>query len=134
MRAVIALPHHHFTDSGEFMARYLLIEVDNNDAADNFRARVEQFDPARGIRIAGMFGVPTQWCTCHPTEDYHKNEIVRGKKLGWWVHRICRRARPGTHNLENLIKPADRSYGVETGRVMVAPTVTVFEVPVQNIR
>lgn len=115
------------------MARYVLVEVDDNDQADKLCEYIAKGNNNYGMRIAGLFGVPTKWCDCHPTEDYHKNEVVRGKKLGWWVHRLCRRARPGTHNLENLITLADRSYGVDKGRVMLASTVTVFEVPVQNI-
>lgn len=117
------------------MTRYLLIEFDDNNAAERMWGQIDAATQAgKGMRVAGMFGVPTQWCKCPTSDGYHKHEIVRGAKLGWWVHKLCKRARPGSHNLQNLIRPADRSYGVETGRACVVTTVNVFEAPVQNLR
>lgn len=117
------------------MARYLLIEVDNRETAERLRAQIDKAHIAgKGMRIAGLFRAPTSWCTCPVPEGYHPHEVVRGSRLGWWVHKFCRKARPGSHQLQNLIEATDRPYGVEVGRVFLASTLSVFEVPVQNIK
>jgi hypothetical protein len=110
--------------------RYVLIEVDDNEVAQKL---MNKFENVRGLRIAGLFGPPTTWCGCPKSDGYHKDQIVRGGKLGWWVHRSCRRARKGTHQLTNLIWPADRSYGQKTGYVCIVDSVSIHEVPVQNL-
>lgn len=110
--------------------RYVLIEVDNNNVAERL---VNKFDSVKGMRIAGLFGVPTSWCGCPRNDGYYKNDIVRGDKLGWWIHITCRKARRGTHDLKNLINPKHRSYHRETGYVEVVHSVSIAEVPVQNI-
>lgn len=113
------------------MARYVLIEVDNNDSAESLITRVSQI---RGMRVAGLFGVPITYCDCAQDDGYHGNDVVRGSKLGWWVHRKCRRARRGTHQLENLINPNQREYDRVTGYVNVVTSVSIAEVPHQNIK
>jgi hypothetical protein len=117
------------------MARYVLVEVDDLATAERLRAQIDKASIAgKPMRIAGLFAAPTSWCSCPKSEGYHKNEVVRGSKLGWWVHRVCRKARPGTHNLANLITVTDRDFGVESGRVHVVHTLQVAEVPRQNLR
>lgn len=114
------------------MARYVLIEVDDNEAANRLMTKLSQL---KGMRIAGLFGVPQQYCECPKDEGYHQDKmVVRGSKLGWWVHRTCRRARRGTHQLQNLISPAEREYGKLTGIVNVVSTVSIFDAPRQNLK
>lgn len=116
------------------MARYLLVEVDNLNTAELLRAQIDKASKqGKPMRMAGLFVTPSKWCDCPKSEGYHKDEIVRGSKLGWWVHKLCRRARPGSHALVNLIQPRERDYGTETGRVHVAHSVTISEVPRQNL-
>lgn len=117
------------------MARYLLIEFDDNDSADRMRAQIDTAEAnGKNFRVAGMFTPPTRWCVCPESGGYHKEEVVRGGKLGWWVHIACRRARKGTHQLTNLILPSQRGYGIDTGYVCLVDSVSIAEVPVQNIR
>ncbi len=114
--------------------RYLLIEFDDNTSADRLRAQIDAASAAgKGMRVAGLFGVPTVWCECPKLGGYHNHEVVRGGKMGWWVHRACRKARVGTHQLENLIKPKERRYGKKTGMIQVVTSVSIGEVPVQNL-
>lgn len=110
------------------MARYLVVELDDNAAADRMRAQIDAATEAgKGMRVAGMFAVPMTWCPCPRPEGYHKGEVVRGSKLGWWVHKICRRARFGTHDLVNLIKPAERQYREDADYIEIISSVNIFE-------
>ena len=112
------------------MTRYVLVEVDNNDSAD---ALVTKLGKVRGMRVAGLFGVPTKYCDCPKDDGYHQGrDIVRGAKLGWWVHYKCRRARRGTHQLENLIAPDQREYDKIVGSVNVVTSVSICDIPRQN--
>jgi ligand-binding sensor protein len=43
------------------------------------------------------------------------------------VHKVCRRARFGTHDLVNLIKPAERRYREDDDYIEVLASVSVFE-------
>lgn len=110
------------------MARYLLVEFDDNDAADRMRAQIDTATEAgKGMRVAGLFAVPTSWCICPQSDGYYANEVVRGSKLGWWVHKACRKARVGTHNLANLIRASERSYRADADYIEFVSSVNIFE-------
>jgi hypothetical protein len=64
------------------MARYVLVEVDENDRADRLR---EKLDGVPGLRVIAMFGKPTKFCECDPMSDRSK----RGKTYGWWCCPNC---------------------------------------------
>lgn len=112
------------------MVRYVLVEVDDNDSADRL---IDKVSWIKGMRVAGLFGVPTRHCDCPKDGGYHGNDIIRGAKLGWWIHRKCRRARRGTHQLENLVHPSDRDYSSDVGFVNVVTSVSIADIPRQNI-
>jgi hypothetical protein len=73
------------------MARYLLVEVDENDRAIKL---MEKLNDVTGLRVIGLFGKPTQFCECEgPWEN-----SIRGKKYGWYVCPSCGNPRPlGPH-------------------------------------
>jgi hypothetical protein len=152
MRAVLVLPHHHpynlrpqlglssvinFKPGVMKITRYLLIEVDSKDTAERLRAQIDKATASnKGLRLAGLFISPDTHCTCPRDEVYYRNGIVRGSRLGWWIHRNCRKARLGSHSLINLITPKSRKYAKESGYVHMVDSITVNvgEVLVQNLR
>lgn len=69
------------------MARYVLVEVDENDRADRLIAKLEGVP---GLRIVGLFGKPTIFCECPPPWP---ERSVRGKKYGWYMCPQCRNPR-----------------------------------------
>lgn len=110
------------------MARLVLVEFDSNSQADAF---IQRIDKANGhFRIVGLFAKPTKWCICPRPTGYAKNEVVMGGSYGWWVHRLCRRPRKGTHQPHNLIEPrlSDSDY------TTVISSVSLFEVPTRNLK
>lgn len=64
------------------MARYVLVEVDENDRADRL---IEKLEAVPGLRVVGLFGKPTQFCECEGPWEQSK----RGKKYGWYVCPAC---------------------------------------------
>lgn len=115
------------------MAKYLVIEFDNDDQADKMVAKIEGVG-SDTYRIAGIFKKPLNYCACPPREAYVRNDFVRGGKFGWWVHRICKKPRRGTHNLVNLLKPHDRRWSGPLGYDAAVSEISIFELPVQNIK
>ena len=101
------------------MARYLVIELEDNDSADKLR---EKIDNARAqgalYRVVGLFVQPRRVCTCAtgPAQlggmNFRKPSskhgvgggVVRGGKFGWWVCTACKRPRCGSHQLVNQLK------------------------------
>lgn len=73
------------------MARYLLVEVDENDRADKLR---EKLDAVPGLRVIGLWFKPTKFCECEgPWEN-----SIRGKKYGVYMCPECKLPRPqGPH-------------------------------------
>lgn len=68
------------------MARYLVVQVDENDRAEKLAAKL---DEVAGIDVIGIFGKPTQFCECEgPWEN-----SIRGKKYGWNICPTCGKPR-----------------------------------------
>lgn len=86
------------------MARYLVIEFDDDAQADALRAQIDTAT-AKGkkFRVVGLFGRPKTFCSCYIDKTNMTNSRVRGAKFGWWVCTTCRRARLGDHQANNLI-------------------------------
>lgn len=84
------------------MARYLLVQVDENDKADRLR---EKLDAVHGLTVVGMFAKPTMFCECEVKSDYS----VRGKAKGWWVCPECRKPKEDALQsaLPNLMEGVD---------------------------
>jgi hypothetical protein len=80
------------------MARYLLIEVDNNDSADRMRELIDNAD--KPMRVVAMFAKPGALCEC----EVRSEKSVRGAKFGWWLCPECRRPKSGgNQTLRNLL-------------------------------
>jgi len=85
------------------MARYVLLEFQDDNTAEKFMDKIAL---AKGkFRVVGLFVKPRRWCVCTPASGYHKNQIVRGVKYGWWVCIVCKRPRKGGHQLTNILPP-----------------------------
>lgn len=80
------------------MARYLLIEVDDNASAERLRAQIDNAD--KPIRVVGMFSKATQLCEC----TVRSNKSVRGAKFGWRLCPECRKPKTaGSQVLYNML-------------------------------
>lgn len=92
------------------MARYLLVEFDNDDQADTLRAQIDSAaKKGKPYRVLGMFQKPRRFCACPPDKDRQNwKRLVRGSKYGWWVCGTCKRARLGIHQLNNLLSHEER--------------------------
>lgn len=101
------------------MARYILLEVDDNKDADAIHRSVEQgtlffsrnkddgtgeYGYAQGVRVRGVFAKPTTFCECPNPGD----KSSRGKKWGWWIHVECGKPEKGQwQHPRNLLEPSD---------------------------
>jgi hypothetical protein len=70
------------------MARYVLIQVDENDRADRL---IEKLSGVPGLRVIGLFGKPLQFCECEGPWE----RSSRGKRYGWYVCPECGKPRSG---------------------------------------
>lgn len=68
------------------MARYLVVQVDDNDRADKLASKLNE---VTGIDVIGLFGKPTQYCECEGPWD----RSIRGKKYGWYICPDCGKPR-----------------------------------------
>jgi hypothetical protein len=110
-----------------------LIEFDNVEQRDALRERIDTAtDAGKNYRVCGIFCSPGRWCTCPRPTGYHKDEIVRGGKFGWWIHIGCRRARKGTHQLVNLLTAQELKLS-NTGYTQRVTELSVAEVVTRNI-
>ena len=88
------------------MARYLVVEVDNDPQAE---ALQEALAGKETMRVVGVFQKPIKFCECGPLSDHEQAlQVTRGSKYGWRVHRKCRLPRKGPVSPRNLLeaKPA----------------------------
>lgn len=78
------------------MAKYVLLQFDDDAEADRFLEGVEEGDVGigDGITIAllkfavrGIWRKPTKFCECKT--DMRRGGFRRGQKYGWWVHAKC---------------------------------------------
>jgi hypothetical protein len=101
------------------MARYILLEVDDNEAAGDLVAALQRGpgnvflykkpDDSGEFRVAefaakvrALFAKPTKFCDCVKADD----NSVKGAKLGWWVHRKCGKPKHGVcQHPRNLLLP-----------------------------
>lgn len=97
--------------------RFILIEVDDDTAADKL---VEKFSTIKSARVAGIFQIPRTRCQCKGYVDIghragNSRRLLRGSKFLWWVHDICGRCPKGQHNLYNML-PQERRLADQNGR------------------
>lgn len=77
------------------MARYVLVEFDDNAAAQRFVEKVNgeyaAVDPQYNTRrVRAVWGKPTRFCDCD-SGTKGANPYRRGEKSGWWLHAQCGR-------------------------------------------
>lgn len=82
------------------MSQFILVEFDDDDKAETFRAKLKD---KVGIRLAGVYQIPRSWCTCPFQIKGENRPVSRGKRFGWWVCGWCKKPRPGTHQVRNLV-------------------------------
>lgn len=116
------------------MARYLLIEFDDDAQCESLRTKIDDATKAgKPFRVRGMYQRPVRWCTCPKSTAYRdKDRWAIGERFGWWVCRECRKARIGGHQLKNLI-PTEQLVWAKQGYADVANWLHIFEVPAHNI-
>ena len=88
------------------MGYLLLVEFDNEDQAQVMIKRFHKATKAgKPFRMLGIFKTPKpeEMCTCLITsETQRKNEVARGQKYGWYIHKPCGKAR-GPINPLNIL-------------------------------
>lgn len=95
------------------MGRYVLLEFDNDELASAFVEKTlgqavekSRKKGAQLVRVRGFFARPKNYCECGPLSALEQREqVVRGVRYGWWVHRTCRKAIRGAHTPRNLLDP-----------------------------
>lgn len=113
--------------------RFVVIEIPDNDVADNFVQAVKDGRVIYGVprseegeiaevnylglndqgeaSVPAMYGVPTKFCDC---ADY-EGKGVRTKKYGWYVHAKCAKPRANTSQYpNNLLGPGGLKEKVYT--------------------
>jgi hypothetical protein len=95
------------------MARYLVIEIEDNEVAGDLaqsivdggeiffyrRAGNEYTVGTTPAKVRGIFGKPSTFCECVTPAPQ-----VKGGKLGWFVCPTCKRARRGWQYPNNLLQ------------------------------
>jgi hypothetical protein len=110
------------------VARYILIEVPDNTAADAFVKSLTEGTVSYAVQTepgeyqmkfldgkpTGVYMQPTKYCDCPPEKN--RSGIVepksqRGSKFGLWVHVKCGKPRMGTPQTpNNLLKPDQKPH------------------------
>lgn len=116
------------------MARYVLIEIDDNNAADQFIVSINQGKqfmtvPANNAqdqytvvelqaKAVGLFAKPTNFCTCSVP-----GKRARGAKLGWWVctNAGCNKALKGSMQRPNNLLEVDKHLSQREVYIAAAP-------------
>jgi hypothetical protein len=91
------------------MARYVILEFDDNDAAGAFLEVVK--DPylmdgfPDGVKAVALYAKPTRFCECGKERN-----LIKGASLGWFVCATCKLAYRTWQYPDNLLQPkeADR--------------------------
>jgi ribosomal protein L37AE/L43A len=90
------------------VARYVVVEFDDNDEADSFVNTLGVFNPSddgSSMRVIASYMKPTQFCECPKPEE----KSVRGKKYGLWVCRMCNKPHKKMwQSPRNLLAPDEK--------------------------
>lgn len=92
------------------MARYVLVEFDSTEAADQFVLKtMDKTEQGAHYRVAGYFYRPTKFCECGPlSETQVRAQVYTDKKFGVRAHKHCRRPRREVGLApRNLLDPID---------------------------
>ncbi len=92
--------------------RLIVIEVDDDEAAERL---VKKFEAIESARVKGIFQMPRARCRCDNLVERFGRLVpankrsVRGQLFGWWVHDKCNKVSKGLHSeARNLIARADQ--------------------------
>lgn len=99
------------------MARYLVIEFEDNESADKLMAKINDARAGGALyRVVGLFVKPRRFCTCpdgpaslggasyrKPMAKNGWRGVDRGLKFGWWVCSSCNRPPMRAHQLVNQL-------------------------------
>lgn len=92
--------------------RLIVIEVDNDEAAERLVAKI---NATKSARVKGIFQMPRARCRCDNLVEKFGRMVpankrsVRGQLFGWWVHDQCLKVSKGVHSeTKNLIARADQ--------------------------
>lgn len=90
----------------------MVIEVDDDDAAERLAAKINKTSSAR---VKGMFQMPRARCRCDNLVEKFGRMVpaeklsIRGRLFGWWVHDKCNKPARGLHSeSKNLIPRPDQ--------------------------
>lgn len=84
------------------MARFVMVQFDDNDEADNFVKSVGENVVAGNPEVKAVWAMPTMLCECHPPwllpnrKDKYQSycDPVRSKTYGWLVCPKCAKPHP----------------------------------------
>jgi hypothetical protein len=109
------------------MARYVVVEFDDNGEAQNFVDMIGLNGAT--MRIAAMYMKPTQFCAC---TDY-SGKSRRGEKWGLYVHEKCGKPAMGVwqhpKNLINTDNPRPLANGKTLGRSLYWGSIEPRQLP-----
>jgi hypothetical protein len=88
------------------MAKYVLLQFDNDDDAAGFMTAFENqpVDGDASVKIVAVYKKPTIFCDCEPRTE----KSQRGAKWGWWLctNKGCGKPKRGAFQQpKNLIEP-----------------------------
>lgn len=120
------------------MARYVLVEFDDDATANEFIKRMHRASKTKAFRLKGVFKKPTVFCTCGPiASTQYTTALVRGPKTGWMIHVECglpRRTGQVPRNILPDMLNAKRRSQTNSERIGTDPslTLTADGEPLQN--
>jgi hypothetical protein len=100
------------------MARYVLVEFDNNGDAEGFVTTITDPSNTGFVRIVGVYMKPTQFCKCSNPGD----KSLRGQKYGLMVHKDCGKPKVGVwQSPRNLLLENEKPAGRKLSLNLVEP-------------
>lgn len=129
------------------MARYVVIEFQDNEDAESFIQQLDSDNSARRKegepflrRVVGIFVRPGKLCDCPDWQTINagdknaKHGVERGAKFGWWVCTRCNRPRRAGHQLNNQIVASETFEGKnDKGYEMTVTGLQVTGIAIANI-
>lgn len=83
------------------MARLVVLEFDDDQAADRFVAHMANRMGAGALNqasvaiayssVVGVFARPTKFCKC---KNPNSKNFTKSAKFGWWIHKPCSKPLP----------------------------------------
>lgn len=90
-----------------------MLLFDDNDQAQEFvEMGLHTSDPT-AYKIVGLYPIPTLVCDCKGDKGVKEGgkRIVRGGKLGWWVHKEC--GKPVKHSYQSPKNLVDADWSTK---------------------